>query len=226
MSERHPQWGQAVRLLTEADCTPELLDALSQMAGAGFANSRLLNYFANGAGTPGITLYMLALIKVVLRYGWVTAVFEKEKPVAMALWLPPGSTTVPLTGYLDVLPLIVKVAGWSTLRMLWDLWQLEKKHQEVMQQDVHLYLVTVVVDPQYRAHKLSSQLMGPAWDWCDHLNCPAYLESDDSGPLIGVLNSIRYAGYGFRSHGSVHISDPLLWSQYLAMRRDPRKVFP
>lgn len=229
MSERHPQWGQAVRLLTEADCTPELIGALSQMAARGFSASKLMCYFANGSGSVGIALYMQALIKVIIRYGWVTIICDyahPERPVALALWLKPGATVVPLLAYARALPLIVQAAGWGVVRMLWDLWILEQKHAEVMAQDPHLYLVTVVTDPLFRGRGLSSLLLGPAWRWCDAGGYAAYLESDDSGPPIPERNSVRYMCYGFRSRGAVPVFQKTLRPQYLAMRRDPRKMLP
>ena len=202
----------------------EMQQAVAVLAGEAYADDEVLNYFACGKGVSGITRYMQILLRIALRYGWVSVIHDAAgEPVAAAFWLGPGQTRIPL--WYQVWLLVSqawRVTGLRHLpRMVFDLCALDRAHHQAMlacgfDHSNHVYLLTIVTRVDQRGRGLAAQLMVPVWQACDESGMFAYLEA------AAERNAhVHYPRYGFREFAPVPLWQ--LGFTYPAMVRVPER---
>jgi GNAT superfamily N-acetyltransferase len=187
----------------------------------------VLNYLACGKGVVGITTYMMILLRLALRYGWINVIHDSlGRPISAAFWLRPGCTRISMWYQLYLLVRYGwRVTGLRHLpRMIFDLGALERAHTQAMRacgltHVNHVYLLTIVTREDRRGEGLAARIMRPAWDECDRTGTYAYLEAS------GERNALRhYPKYGFRMFCEVPLWQ--LSMLYPAMVRTPEEPPP
>jgi ribosomal protein S18 acetylase RimI-like enzyme len=120
------------------------------------------------------------------------AVFTASDFNAAAVWLPPaglGSLSLPPGRMLLLLPLLIRIAGWSRLTRVMALGDAMEKHHPP--QPPHWYLFFLGVAPEMRGKGLGSTMLEATLKRVDEDRTPAFL--DNSNPR----NTRLYERHGF-----------------------------
>jgi GNAT superfamily N-acetyltransferase len=135
-----------------------------------------------------------------------------ERLIGAALWMPPGTWHITPLAQLRVLPATLRALGRHSLRLLWALSYIERKHPRT---PPHWYLASIGVTPAWQGRGYGSALLRPVLERCDAAGTPAYLEASTPRNRalyerhgFEVLEECRYASDG-----------PPLW----LMWREPRQ---
>ena len=133
--------------------------------------------------------------------GWIA-----DNHAGAALWAPPGQWKLKAVEQIRMLPRLVNVMGWPSLRrILGGFSQLDKRHPE----EPHWYLVLLGVAPEHQGTGLGKALLRPVLEICDREGIGAYLETaniDDLG---------FYRNYGFDTRDEFDLSEgPHIWTMW------------
>ncbi len=226
MTNELPQWDPSVTVFSRSQRpTRDEVEAMAQMMGLGFQSSRLMQHWAGDTSVSGIVELMRMTLWAGLRYGWVATTWDDSVPTAVSVWIPPG-VRVPAWWQASLLPSMVRQFGLTqACLILRDLIVLDGVHSAADREiGEHAYLLTIVTHPGYRRQGHFARLMMPVVDWCDHVGCAAYLESDDTGESDpDKWNRYRYRNFGFRLYGNgIPVSAEALRLLYPAMIRPKR----
>jgi GNAT superfamily N-acetyltransferase len=137
-----------------------------------------------------LTIWWRLFIDGALRYPWTWITPNYE---AAAVWIPPGCTELSSEAEADVEPLLHRLLGDGSQRVLEILAEFDQAHPAHLP---HYYLSILGTHPDHRGHGLAMGLVADNLENIDRQHAPAYLES--SNPM----NHARYARAGF-----VHIGE-------------------
>ena len=151
----------------------------------------------------------LAALPAMLPAGASTTV---DGAAGAAIWLPPGKAHPTAWEQLRMAPVVVRLAGRRTPRLLSCLAAMEARHPR----DEHWYLPLFAVAPTMQRRGLGSRLLGPVLDRCDATGTPAYLEA------TSPVNRRLYERCGFATREVLHLpgGGPPVW----LMWRDPVRL--
>lgn len=122
------------------------------------------------------------------------ATFMASDGNAAAVWLPPAglaSLSIPPASMLRMLPMLLRVFGWSRLTRGMAMGDAMEKHHPP--EPPHWYLFFIGVAPQMRGRGLGSAILEATLKNADAEGMPAYL--DNSNPK----NTRLYERHGFRT---------------------------
>jgi GNAT superfamily N-acetyltransferase len=144
------------------------------------------------------------------------ATFMAADGNAAAVWLPPAglaSLSIPPSSMLRMLPMFLKLFGWSRIARGIAMGDAMEKHHPP--EPPHWYLFFIGVAPQMRGLGLGSAILEATLKHADAEGMPAYL--DNSNPR----NTRLYERHGFRivSEYRPRKDSPPLWGMW----RDARK---
>ena len=161
------------------------------------------------------------LIGLNVRYGCrYGEVYATRDYAGVAVWLPPGQTTMTLTGMLRVGMLAaVWRARWPILRRLNAAGQLAAALHKRYASGPHWYLSQIGVEPSRQGQGIASQLIRPMLARCDAAALPCYLETESAE------NVARYQRLGFHVAAEEAIPDgvPRIWAM---VRTSPQPLSP
>lgn len=138
-------------------------------------------------------------------------VYTTDDCIGGALWHPPGTSDIPLTKQLMLLPSAIRSAGFRGIgRMMEVFGALDK----IRPDEGHYYLQVLGVDPDRQGRGLGSALIRPVLALCDREDCGAYLENSKEE------NKAFYARHGFAVTGEIDFGPegPKIWPMW----RDPQ----
>lgn len=146
--------------------------------------------------------------ELLLRRAWLRheETYTEGEVAGACVWNPPGTWKLGLREELSLLPALGRVWGRHSLRGLWALAALERRHPEVP----HQYLVFMGVEPERQGRGIGSAMMFPVLSRCDAEGVPAYLEA--SSPR----NRELYERHGFRvtEEFALGSGSPPLWRMW------------
>jgi ribosomal protein S18 acetylase RimI-like enzyme len=197
----------AVRVATAADRP----DTARLLARAFIDDPAMAYLFPDAAGRAGRLDKFFATIgrSDAVTDGWTLALDAAGKPVAAAIWRPPGAWQTRLWTMLPLLPALLSTFGTGLRRALALQSVLEAHHPQVP----HWYLQFAGCDPCAQGQGFGGAAIRARLAQCDTQGLPAALETATPGNL-GL-----YQALGFAITGS-HIvpNGPTFWNMW----REPR----
>ena len=188
------------------------VDAVALALADAFTDDPLMRWLAPRRNYPRRSrhIYRLMLDHAV-PHGTVDVVDgEGGKPLAAAIWLPPGHWKVPTPALLRGLGKVVRAGGYRVPRMLGRLTAVEKQHPRAPD---HWYLEAIGVVRAQQGAGLGSALLSRRTAHFDEQGVPAYLECSNE------RNLPLYERHGFRVTKALTFpTGPPQW----LMWRDPR----
>ena len=127
-------------------------------------------------------------------------VFTTEDYSGTSLWLPPGKTKISFLKQLTLLPIILKVTGFSRLNRFMDIMDLIN---EIHPEKKHYFLQYMGVIREHRSKGIGSSLLKPIIEKSKEEKCGIYLENSKE------KNISFYEKNGFKVLDEVKINDEL-----------------